>query len=160
MRVSELPSPGFLSNAIRLRSEAAKAISTIQIQTARSGGSGSANARTLRDFFEACYDTMTDNFGDIPAITTAVATSATTLKLSFTGGVTMDTTVKPAASAFTSAGNTITAVAWGTGGDAGKLILTGTGFAATDSLVYTKPAANFLRDNLGQAVDSETQAIT
>ena len=156
MRVSELPSPGFLSNAIRLRSEAAKAISTIQIQDARSGGLGSSNAETLYNFFGACASAIPET--TVPAISTAVATSATTLKLTF--NVAMDTTVKPAASAFASTGNTITATAWGTAGDAGKLILTGTGFAATESLVYTKPAVNFLRSTVGVAVDSETQAIT
>jgi hypothetical protein len=158
MRVSELPSPGFLSNAARLRTEAAKAISTVQIQDARSGGVGSSNASGLAAFFTACSAAVTDVTPTTPVISTAVATSATTLKLSF--NVAMDETVKPAAAAFASTGNTITATAWGTGGDAGKLILTGTGFAASDSLVYTKPATNFLRSIVGDAVATETQAIT
>ena len=157
MRVSELPSPGFLSNAIRLRSEAAKAISTIQIQNARSGA-GSANAAKLTEFFVACADATTSNDIGAPVILAAVATSSTTLKLSFE--FPMDTTVKPAASAFTSTGNTITAVAWGAGGDVGKLILTGTGFAATESLVYTKPAVNYLRNTVGTPVATATKAIT
>jgi hypothetical protein len=156
MRVSELPSPGFLSNAARLRTEAAKAISTIQIQDARSGGVGSSNAKTLFAFFSACANALPETVP--PVISTAVATSATTLKLTF--NIAMDTTVKPAAAAFASTGNTVTAVAWGTAGDAGKLILTGTGFAATESLVYTKPATNFLRSTVGVAVATETQAIT
>ena len=158
MRVSELPSPGFLSNAIRLRSEAAKAISTVQIQDARSGGLGSSNAAGLATFFTACSAAVADVAATTPVISTAVATSSTTLKLTF--NAVMDTTVKPAASAFTSTGNTITAVAWGTGGDAGKLILTGTGFAATESLVYTKPAVNFLRNSVGVAAATQTKAIT
>ena len=160
MRVDALPSPGFLSNAACLRREAAKAISTVEIQNARSGGNGSSNARQLVNFFSDCMDAASNaGLTAAPFIRSAVATSSTTLKLTFDGSP-MDHTVKPGPSAFTSTGNTITATAWGTGGDDGKLILTGTGFGASDSLVYTKPATNFLRSVIGIPVASETQAIT
>ena len=159
MRVSTLPSPGMLSNGACLRREAAKAISIVEIQDAKSGGHGSANAPALIEFFTACANAVNDvDAGTEPVISTAVATSATTMTLTFSQ--TMDTTVKPGPSAFAITGDTITATAWGTGGDAGKLILTGTGFAAAESLVYTKPAVNFLRSVVGRAVATETQAVS
>jgi hypothetical protein len=68
----------------------------------------------------------------------------------------MDTTVAPLPAAFTSSGNTVTAVAWGSGGDAGNLMLTGTGFAAGDSITYTQPAVNALRDRAGNLVATST----
>jgi hypothetical protein len=51
----------------------------------------------------------------------------------------MDTGVTPAAAAFAVSGDTVTAVAWTS---STNLRLTGTGFAAAESLVYTKPATN------------------
>lgn len=158
MRVSTLPSPGTLSNAVRLRTEAAKAISTIEIQDAKNGGNGSYNATALLDFFSACSSAISTTIDDGAApVITAVASSSTTLKLSF--NYDMDTTVKPGPSAFAITGDTITATAWGTGDDAGKLILTGTGFAAAESLVYTKPATNFLRSITGRPVATDTLIV-
>lgn len=55
MRVETLPSPGFLSNGIRIRIEAAKAISAIEINAGIPANGGiSKNADALFDFFAAC----------------------------------------------------------------------------------------------------------
>lgn len=52
MRVETLPSPGLLSNGIRIRIEAAKAISAVEISAGYSGGKTST-ANTLKAFFDA-----------------------------------------------------------------------------------------------------------
>ena len=55
MRVSTLPSPGLLSNGIRIRIEAAKAISAVEINAGIPVNAGkSSNAKPLSDFFTAC----------------------------------------------------------------------------------------------------------
>ena len=53
MRVETLPSPGLLSNGIRVRIEAAKAISAVEITAGLSGGKTST-ANALKGFFDAC----------------------------------------------------------------------------------------------------------
>lgn len=55
MRVDTLPSPGMLSNGIRIRIEAAKAISAVEINAGLTVNAGkSSNAKPLSDFFTAC----------------------------------------------------------------------------------------------------------
>lgn len=53
MRVATLPSPGLLSNGVRIRIEAAKAISAVEINAGRNAGKA-RNAKDLKDFFDAC----------------------------------------------------------------------------------------------------------
>jgi hypothetical protein len=72
----------------------------------------------------------------------------------------MDTGVLPLAADFAvNNGGTVSGVAWGTAGDAGKLILTGTGYAAGDTVTYTKPAVNALRDLAGNQVATGTKVV-
>lgn len=56
MRVSTLPSPGLLSMGIKLRTEAAKAISAVEISAGRghAGAAKSPHAFQLSAFFTAC----------------------------------------------------------------------------------------------------------
>ena len=54
MQATKLPSPGTLSNGICLRTEAAKAISSLQIAAARTPGGKAAGAAQLETFFTAC----------------------------------------------------------------------------------------------------------
>jgi len=55
MRVENLPSPGLLSNGIRIRIEAAKAISAVEINAGIPANAGkSSTAKPLSDFFTAC----------------------------------------------------------------------------------------------------------
>lgn len=55
MRTDKLPSPGKLANGIRIRIEAAKAVSAVEINAGipANGGKSSA-AKPLADFFTAC----------------------------------------------------------------------------------------------------------
>lgn len=55
MRVDTLPSPGLLSNGIKIRYEAAKAISAVEINAGIPVNAGkSRNAAQLKEFFDAC----------------------------------------------------------------------------------------------------------
>lgn len=155
MRLTTLLTPGALPNAINLRLEAAKAISTCEVVAGRTPGGRTRNAGQLAAFFTDCA-TKAAAVADetAPTIATRVAVSATSLRITFSEP--MDTTVAPLPAAFTSSGNTVTAVAWGSGGDAGNLMLTGTGFAAGDSITYTQPAVNALRDRAGNLVATST----
>jgi hypothetical protein len=53
MRLETLPSPGLLAMGFRLQSESAKAISSVEISSARNGGT-SGSATRLHAFFTAC----------------------------------------------------------------------------------------------------------
>jgi hypothetical protein len=158
MKINDLLSPGLLSNGIRLRVEAAKAISSVQITCMRTPGGKTTSAKTLSDFFSDCatqlaslYDVTVAAFG---SVTSATATSATQINIVFPEA--MDTGVTPAAAAFAVSGDTVTAVAWTS---STNLRLTGTGFAAAESLVYTKPATNALRDRAGNQTATGTKVL-
>lgn len=162
MRIDALPSPGILTQSIRLRTDVAKAISAAEVNAMHTPGGKTTSAKVLSDFFSAAvtalaglYDVTVTAFS---GVTSAVASSATTIKITF--AETMDTGVAPLPADFAISGDTITAVAWGTAGDAGKLILTGTGFAAAETLAYTKPAVNALRDRAGNQMASGTKAVS
>ena len=76
MRVETLPSPGLLSNGIRIRIEAAKAISSVEINAGIPVNAGKASsAKPLSDFFTACAAALS-TFLDVTAPTVA-ARSAT-----------------------------------------------------------------------------------
>jgi hypothetical protein len=162
MKVNTLPSPGLLSNGIKLRVEAAKALSSVEIAAMRTPGGKVSTAAALQTFFDACsdaLDTLVDTTVPTMAAATGVAASATKITLDFVGSD-MDETVVPLPAAFVvNNGGTVSAVAWGTAGDAGKLVLTGTGYAAGDTVTYTQPAANALRDLVGNLIASGVNTV-
>jgi hypothetical protein len=157
MRIETLLTPGQLTNGIRLRTEAARAISSVEIVSGRTPGGKTQAAGTLSDFFLDCASKLTALIDvTVPTFAsgTATATSATQIDMVFPAG--MDTTVVPLAADFAISGDTITAVAWTS---ATNLRLTGTGFAAAETLAYTKPAANALRDYAGNQMASGTKVL-
>lgn len=148
MKINSLPSPGLLSNGIKLRVESAKAISSVEMTCARTPGGKTSSAKTLSDFYAACVTSLAALWEVVlPTIVSRTATSATQVDIVFSEP--MDQTVIPALSAFTSAGNTITLAAWTS---TTNLRITGTGFAAGENFTYTQPAVSFLRDLAGNAV--------
>jgi hypothetical protein len=155
MKINDLPSPGLLSNGIKLRIEAAKAIGSVEVTCMRTPGGKTTSAKTLSDFFTACATALASLYDVTVATFTGVATSATQINLTFSES--MDTGVTPAAAAFAISGDTITAVAWTS---ATNLRLTGTGFAAAESLVYTKPATNAIRDRAGNQTATATVVLS
>lgn len=164
MRVASLLSPGQLSMGVKLRTEAAKAISAVQMAAARTPGGKTRSAITLAAFFTDCASKLTPlTDGTAPTNTTRVVENAAPTKIVLAFSEPMDQTVAPLPSAFAVTGTTrtVTAVAWGTAGNAGKLEVTvNTAFANgnTINIAYTKPAANFLRDPAGNALAAFTAA--
>lgn len=157
MRIETLLSPGLLSNGWRLRTEACKAISSVEITAGRTPGGKTRSAKDLYDFFTDCASALSALY-DVTVPTwagaTATATSATQINIVFAEA--MDQTVTPDASAFAITGDTITAVAWTS---STNLRLTGTGFAAAESLAYTKPATSYVRDLAGNALATGTKTL-
>jgi hypothetical protein len=148
MKINDLLSPGLLSNGIKLRVEASKAISSVQIMAMRTPGGRSQTAKGLSDFFADCVTKVAGLFEVVlPTIVSRTATLATQVNIVFSEP--MDQTVVPALTAFTSAGNTITLAAWTS---STNLRITGTGFAAAENFTYTQPAVSYLRDLAGNAV--------
>lgn len=156
MRYENLTSPGLLSKAFQLRRDAASAISAAQIAAKFSPSGKTAQAKKLYDFFASCVTAMSGLYDvAVPTISSRVATSSTLVTLTFSE--TMDQTVTPPASAFTSAGNTIGAIAWTS---ATTMTIAGTGFAAAENFTYTKPATSYLRDAAGNAVATTSANLT
>lgn len=156
MRDITLPSPGLLAKSYDLRRTAASSISSVEVAAARTPGGKTQAAGTLQAFFTACATSL-NGLVDVvlPTISSRVAASATTVNMTFSKP--MDQTVIPALSAFTSAGNTITAAAWTS---ATVLQFTGTGFAAAENFTYTQPAVSYLRDLAGNAVATSSANLT
>lgn len=158
MRIETLLSPGLLTNGIRLRTEASKAISSVEIAAGRTPGGKTQTAAALAAFFTDCaskLSALSDATGlAFSAVTSATATSATQINIIFPAG--MDITVTPLPAAFGISGDTVTAVAWTS---ATNLRLTGTGFAAAESLTYTVPATNALRDQAGNLVTTASKTL-
>jgi hypothetical protein len=86
MRVSTLPSPGLLSNGIRIRIEAAKAISAVEINAGIPANSGkSKTAKPLADFFTACIAAISGLYDVVaPTIATRSATPTNTKRITLT----------------------------------------------------------------------------
>lgn len=114
MRVETLPSPGLLSNGIRIRIEAAKAISAVEINagiTANGGISGAA--KPLYDFFIACADAIRD-FRDVtvPLLSSlsVPASDPSTIILAYSEGLDSGKVPVPADFAVTVQARTVTKV--------------------------------------------------
>jgi hypothetical protein len=102
MRLETLPSPGFLSNGIRLRIEAQKAISATEINAGIPSNVGkSSNAFALKTFFDFCSASIA-GFLDVVAPTIAArsisSSDPSTLVLTYSEG--LDAKFVPAASTF------------------------------------------------------------
>lgn len=157
MRIETLLSPGQLSNGLRLRTEASKAISSVEITCGRTPGGKTTAAKTLYDFFTDCATALSTLY-DVTAPTwaAAVATATSSTQIDIVFAENMDQTVTPATTAFAITGDTITAVAWTS---ATNLRLTGTGFAAAETLDYTQPATSYIRDLAGNALATGSKVL-
>lgn len=157
MRIETLLSPGQLSCGLRLRTEACKAISSVEVTAGRTPGGKTTAAKSLYDFFTDCASQLSALY-DVTAPTwagaVATATSATQINIVFAEA--MDQTVTPLPADFAITGDTFTVVAWTS---STNLRLTGTGFAAAETLAYTKPAVNALRDLAGNQVATGTKVL-
>lgn len=103
MRVSDLPSPGFLSMGIRLRIEAAKAISAVEISAGRAhaGAGKSPAAADLSAFFTACAAALSTFIeAVVPAVTAKNILAANKRRIVLTYGEGLDPKFVPAVTDF------------------------------------------------------------
>lgn len=142
MHIKNLPSPGLYSNGIKLRVEAAKSISASEIAAARSTGGRTSTATALRVFFQACAASL-DNLADVtaPTVVSRVRTSATRATVTFSEP--LNQAVVPALSSVTIGARVLSGLSVNA---AGQLVITGAAITAGDTITYTAPAQNALRD--------------
>lgn len=155
MRHTTLPSPGVITMGHDLRMEAARAISQVEIVAKRTAGGKTRAAATLATFFTACASALSA-LSDLtlPTVSTRVRTAVNTLTVTFSEA--LDTTVVPGIASFVfTPARTVTAVAV----VGSTVVVTATGVIATDSVTYTKPATNMLRDKAGNQVATFTGVI-
>lgn len=103
MRVSTLPSPGLLSMGIKLRTEAAKAISAVEISAGRghAGAAKSPHAFQLSAFFTACaaaLSTFVETTAPVIAARSIAASNPKQIVLTYGEG--LDKTKVPAVGDF------------------------------------------------------------
>lgn len=155
MRVETLPSPGLLSNGIRIRIEAAKAISAVEINAGIPANQGkSSTAKQLDTFFAACRTALTDLIDTTsPTLTSAVIALATPTKMTLTFSDDLDTSSVPAAGAFTTTGQIKTASAIAVYGRTVELTFGDAFTSDAVNIVYTDGATN-LTDTDGNIVAS------
>lgn len=159
MRVETLPSPGMLSMGIKLQSEAAKAISSVEIFAARNGGT-SGSATRLHAFFTACA-TAIASLRDLTVPTVSARNQTTGANvIRMTTSEPLDPRIIPdLTSMVTAPARTITRISI-----EGSLVLveySGASLANGNTIAYTQPSgANKLQDNGGNLLASFTaQAI-
>lgn len=91
MKVNDIPSAGLLSNGTRVRIEAAKAISAVQINAGIAANAGkSRNAKQLQDFFTFCANQLTtflEVVAPVIAARSIAASSAQRLTLTYSEGL-------------------------------------------------------------------------
>lgn len=154
MRVETLPSPGILSMGIRLQSEAAKAISAVEIFAARSGTATSGSATKLHTFFTACA-TAIASLRDLaaPTVTARNQTTGVTQVRLTTSEPLDDHIIPPLTSFVTAPVRTITAVEI-----IGNQVLVsyeGAALVNANTIAYTQPpGANKLQDSGGNLLAS------
>ena len=154
MRYTTLPSPGVITRGHELRNQAAQAISQVEIVAKRTAGGKTRAAASLSAFFTACA-TALNSYTDLtlPTVTTRVRT-VNTLTVTFSEA--LETTVTPALSSFVfTPARTVTAISV----VGSTVVVTATGVIATDSVTYTKPATNGIRDKAGNQAATFTGVI-
>jgi hypothetical protein len=158
MRVATLPSPGLLSNGVRIRIEAAKAISAVEINAGRGGGKA-RNAYDLKTFFDTCSAAVAGFVETVlpTAVSRAItASNPSRIVITCSEGLAPEHVPAPSAFAVTGQVRTVTAVAL----DGPFIYLTvDTPFVAgAVSVAYTQPATNKLRDESHNLLASFTAA--
>lgn len=163
MRVSSLPSPGLLTNGIMLRTEAAKAISSVEIVSSKYPGGLSGQATKLHAFFTACASAIAA-LRDVtaPTISAINVLNAlpTIVRVRFSER--MDKSVLAAASAFVfTPARTIVSVDWADEREDELVIELSASAVGVTNVAYTQPGTNQLRDYGGNLVATDaTTAIT
>jgi hypothetical protein len=151
MTESDLPNPGSYAEGTQLRTAAAKALNAALVHAAQVPGGLTDEANTLQAFFTAGAAALNDIDDDVTHDFdnwTGVVASATQINLAPVSAG--DTSILPDETAFTvNNGGVVTSVEWVS---ATVFRITGTGFAAGDTVTYTVPVSNALRSASGKAV--------
>lgn len=151
MRVETLPSPGFLSNGVRIRIEAAKAISAAEINAGIPANAGkSSTASQLKVFFDACSAAvagLVDNV--VPTVVSRAATPSNTKRITLTASEGLDKKFVPAGAAFAVTGQVRTVTKVTIDGPFVHLDLDTALAAGAVSVAYTQPGATTNLRDLG-----------
>ena len=163
MRVETLPSPGLLSNGIRIRIEAAKAISAIEINAGIPVNAGKASsAFQLKTFFDACAAAIT-SFVDVtvPAKATQVIATSNAKRITLVYGEGLDPAHVPATTAFAITGQVKAVQKVTIDGPFVHLDVATAFVAGAVSVAYTQPVAvaDRLQDISGGQAASFTAAV-
>lgn len=165
MRVETLPSPGLLSNGIRIRIEAAKAISAVEINAGiPANGGKSSTAGPLKAFFDACSASIASIVDvTVPAIAARSVTPSapSRIVLTYSEGLDKGHVPVPADFAVTVQARTVTKVT--IDGPFVFLDLSAPLVAGAVSIAYTQNASATLRlqDETGnQAASFTATAVT
>lgn len=161
MKYDALPSPGFIGSGLELQKQCVKAISYVEVMADLKGGK-TEQAKSLTTFFTACNAAIAGFIDTVlPTFVSAVVNRAAAPKtLTITLSEGLDTTIVPAASAFTlSQGGPVTAVTI-----IGKSIVLTSTTAFTASAItvaYTQPGTNAARDTSGNLLATfAAQSVT
>lgn len=154
MRIETLLSPGVLANGFKLRQEAAKAISAVELAAGRTPGGKVNTAAALGAFFTDCASKVS-GLADAAAPTPVSAVEAADV-VTITFNEPLDESVVPALTdfVFTPAREVTDVEVSGS-----TVLVTATGVIPTDSLTYTQPAVNALRDRAGNQVATFTEVV-
>lgn len=165
MRVETLPSPGLLSNGIRIRIEAAKAISAVEINAGIPANAGKArNAKNLADFFAACSAAVTPYLETTaPTIVSRVISPSNNKRLTLVYSEGLDPAHVPAVGAFAITGQVRTVTKVTIDGPFVHLDVSAAFAAGAVSVAYAQPAtgATRLQDpSNNQAASFTATAVT
>lgn len=162
MKNDALVSPGFISNGPRLRQEAIKAISYVEVMADLVSPAKPEQAKTLDTFFVACRTAISGLIDStVPTFVSAeVDLGVNAKQLVITFSEALDPTVVPAGSAFTSdPAKTISKVE--VVGNTVILTVTANYVAGATTIAYTQPGTNALRDLSGNLLATFTaQSVT
>lgn len=158
MRVNDLPSAGLLSNGTRLRIEASKAISSVQINAGIAANAGkSKSAKQLQDFFTFCANTMT-TFLDVvaPTIVARSILPSNASELVITASEGLDPEHVPDVTDFAIAGQVRTVTKCVIDGPFVRLTVNAPFIAGAATVAYTQSAtaSKRLQDRSGNLVAS------
>jgi hypothetical protein len=143
MRVNDLPSAGLLSNGTRIRIEAAKAISAVQVNAGIAANVGkSSNAKPLKDFFDFASAQLTAMLDVVvPVIVARSITPSNTSRLTLTYGEGLDKTHVPTPAAFAITGQVRTVTKVTVDGPFVHLDVSAPFTAGAVNVAYTQPGA-------------------
>ena len=165
MRVNDLPSAGLLSNGTRVRIEASKAISSVQINAGIAANAGkSRNAKQLKDFFDFCSAALTTFLEVVaPTISARSITASNTSRLILTYSEGLDKRFVPDVTDFAITGQVRTVSKVTIDGPFVYLDVTAPFVAGAVSVAYTQSAtvSKRLQDSSNnQAVSFTATAVT